>query len=252
MGRLGASTVVLTNAAGGVNRELRRWNADGHPRPPQPDGQDADPGIERRFARPALSRSDRRLGPGAPVAVAGRGAEGRHRPRGRCLRRSARPFVRDAGRGAHAGDPRRGCSRHVDRDGGDRAALGRHPGLRSVAGHEPGCRASATTRCHTRRCCAPPTRQARGSRACSAASWPASPRTPSLPRPLAGLVRSLPRPSAGLARSPSLPPASRPRPRGRCPCEDGWDSARPDCDPRRSSRGARTLERETRRRMGSR
>ena len=70
MGRLGARTLLLTNASGGVNPDFGAGTLMVITGPHQPDRADAAPRPERRRARAALPRPDRRLGPGAARAAA--------------------------------------------------------------------------------------------------------------------------------------------------------------------------------------
>ena len=123
--RLGASLVILTNAAGGVNPSygpgtlmvisdhlnltgrtpLLGANAD-ELGPRFPDLTDVwAPPLRSRLHDAAACRGDR--------------ARGRH------LRRPDRPRLRDAGRGAHAPRAGRRCGGDVDGARGDRGALGR-------------------------------------------------------------------------------------------------------------------------------
>ena len=54
LGRLGVRSLVLTNAAGGINRELRQGRAGADSRSHQPDGHESAGWAQRRHDRPAL------------------------------------------------------------------------------------------------------------------------------------------------------------------------------------------------------
>ena len=104
--RSACRTLILTNAAGGINITLHAGRADGDRRSHQPDGQQSAGRAERRALRPALSGHDR----GLLAAAARRSPTRRRAAHGRAagarrLRRAARPELRDAGR-----DPR-SCGR---------------------------------------------------------------------------------------------------------------------------------------------
>ena len=127
MGRLGARTVVLTNAAGGLNPAFGAGHPDGDPRPPQPDRPDPPPRPERRRDRAALPGPDRRLraGPCGPGCMAAARAE-RTWPRGGHLRRPARArATRPRPRSRMLRGLGRRRRRDVDRARGDRLPLGR-------------------------------------------------------------------------------------------------------------------------------
>ena len=57
LGRLGVKTLVLTNAAGGINTSFCAGHADGDRRSHQPDGQQPARRAERRPLRRAVSRT---------------------------------------------------------------------------------------------------------------------------------------------------------------------------------------------------
>ena len=61
LGLLGVKTLILTNAAGGVNTGLRARRADGDRRSHQPDGRQSAGRRQRRAVRSALSGHDRGL-----------------------------------------------------------------------------------------------------------------------------------------------------------------------------------------------
>ena len=122
---------------GGRRRSgVRAGDADGHPRPPEPDGPDAAARAERRRHRAAVPGPDRRLGSGAARGAPRRGPGRGRRAGRRRLRRAARTAVRDPVRGPDAADARRRRGRDVDGARVHRRALGGLRGLRRVARHE--------------------------------------------------------------------------------------------------------------------
>ena len=152
--------LVLTNGCGGLNRD---WG-------PGTAVLIADH-INLTGASPLLGATfidlteaySRRL-----RALARDGRPGAARGRLRAVRR---PSVRDAGRGADGGRPRRRPGRHVDRAGDHRGPRGRAGGARHLAGHQPGRR-------HLPGAAEPPggaRGRARAPRRGCGSCWPASP-----------------------------------------------------------------------------
>ena len=70
LGRLGIRSLVVTNAAGGINTGLPAGTARPHLRPRQPAGHIGARRAERRLARAALPGHERRLRPGVARASA--------------------------------------------------------------------------------------------------------------------------------------------------------------------------------------
>ena len=142
-----ARIVVLTNAAGGLDPSFGPGTLMVMTRPHQPDRAEPAHRPERRRARAALPRPDRRLEPAAADRAARGGRGGGRRARRGHLRRPDRADLRDA-------RPRSGCS----------PALGGHAvgmstvleciaarwvgprGLRRVAGDERRAPATAASR----------------------------------------------------------------------------------------------------------
>ncbi len=75
LAKLGVTSLLLTNAAGGINRELQARGPDDHPRPHQPDGRQSAARPQRRAPGAALSRHERRLRPGFQEIIAAALAE---------------------------------------------------------------------------------------------------------------------------------------------------------------------------------
>ena len=135
---LGVRTLIVTNAAGGVDPTLAAGRHRRDLRPHQPDRRVAAVRAQRRTAGTALRRHDRRLRPDAARdrGVAAPAAIGRAAARGD-LRRHGRPRLRDARRGAPAAHAGRRAGRDVDGARGDRGAPRRPRRARAVAGRQP-------------------------------------------------------------------------------------------------------------------
>ena len=81
MRHLGCRTLLVSNAAGGLNPLHAKGDIDRHRRPHQPDGRQPADRPQRRVARPPLPRPDRALRPKAPAP----------RPSSAPLRRTSSP-----------------------------------------------------------------------------------------------------------------------------------------------------------------
>ena len=135
---LGPDTVVLTNAAGGLNPDFDpgdvmliadHINLSG-------DNPLTGPNLDRFGA--ALPAHGRCLRPGVSGRGAGGGgADGRGAPRGR-VHHAFRPVIRDQGGAAHAPHAGRRCRRHEHGARGHRGAPCRAPRARVQPHHEQG------------------------------------------------------------------------------------------------------------------
>ena len=170
MGALGARTIVLTNAAGGVNPVYDAGtlmvirdhiNLTGlNPLL----GQNADE-LGERFTDLTDAWSPRLR---AALHEAGR-AEGVELAEGVYIGLTG-PDIRDRRRGADAAAARSRRGRDVDGPRGDRRALGGPGGRRRLARDEPGSRLRAARPSPTKTCSSPGRKPGRAWRACSAGS----------------------------------------------------------------------------------
>ena len=141
---LGVKTLILTNAAGGINTGFSQGALmviDDHI---NLMGSNPLVGAERRALRPALSRHDRGL-----LAAAARGSPTRRRRRraSRCRTASTSallgPSYETPAEIRLSADDRRRRRRHVDRARSDRRAAHGHRGARHLVHHQHGRRRAA-------------------------------------------------------------------------------------------------------------
>ena len=152
LGRLGVRTLVVTNAAGGINANYRPGMLVLISDHVNLQGTSSLVGPNDDVARSPFSGHERRVRPGPPSRRARGCGESRDGARRGRIRGVARAAVRDAG-----GDPvharrRRRPRRHVDGAGGHRRAAHGHPRSRDLGGDEHGRGRSAPRRSTTRGC----------------------------------------------------------------------------------------------------
>ena len=144
LARSGVKTLILTNAAGGINVALHARHADGHRRPHQPDGQQPARRLERRSLRAALSRHERGLFEAPPRALPtkSRGRTGADVGHGVYVALHGPSYETPAEIRVPAADRRR-RRRHVDRARGDRRPSHGRRRARHLLHHQPGRRRAA-------------------------------------------------------------------------------------------------------------
>ena len=143
LGLLGVRTLILTNAAGGINLTFKPGTLmviDDHI---NLMGSNPLVGAERRSVRPALSRHDRGVFEAAAAARRRGRARARPRARARRLRGVHGPSYETPAEIRLPADDRRRRGRHVDGARSHRRAPHGHGGARDLVHHQPGGRRSA-------------------------------------------------------------------------------------------------------------
>ncbi len=154
MRHLGCQTLIVSNAAGGMNPLHSEGRPDRHRRPHQPDGRQPADRPQRRPARPPLPRPDRAVSIASSRTWPSGGARGEHRRPPGCLRRGERAEPGDPGGVPLPPGHRRRRGRDVDRPRGPGRGPRRDEGPGFLDRHRPlpaRCARTGPDRRHPRR-----------------------------------------------------------------------------------------------------